>query len=153
MPHTIRVGQSGNPVTYNLTQTQSFSVETVTATIDTTGATPFVESGCDVIYRDDAGLLIARSRSSLTIPQNALVTITFAPWLPDTRELGNQDVSYTNQTGLCATTLPPGGSVAVQSTDTGAVIKGFQMWVESVEDGASELAGVGRWAYVPGPGA
>lgn len=156
MPYTIRVGKTGNAITYTLSQVESFAVETVTATVDTTGVAFGVRSGCDVIYRDNAGLLIARSRSSLTLDDGGTVTITFAPWLPDTQELGNADTSFTNQTGLCATILPPGGSVTVQATDAAAIVRGFQMWVDAdVDAGAAadtEDEELGAWMFVPGPG-
>ena len=74
MPHTIFVGKNGNPVTYNIGLNQSFSVEPLAATIDTTGMVGGTLTQCDVIFKDNAGLLIARSRSSDTLCQLALAS-------------------------------------------------------------------------------
>lgn len=157
MAHSIFVGETGNPVTYNLSGAQSFAVESLNADVDTNAIAPATETACDVIYRDNAGLLIARTRSSFTLQQGGVVSITFAPNLPDTNELNNNLAGFTNTTGLCATTLPPGGSVTVQPVDPLAIVKGFRMWVDSAVDEQGEAereeAKFGRWALVPGPGA
>jgi hypothetical protein len=153
VPHTILVGKQGNSVTYNIAAVESFAIESLSAEIDTTAVTPGVESYCDVIFEDNAGLLIARSRSSKTLPDGGTVTITFAPWLPDTLELGLEGDGYVNTTGLCATTLPAGGSVTVAVSDPAAVVKGFRMWVEDSLDEGAGAAQFGPWALVPGAGA
>jgi hypothetical protein len=154
VPYTILKSGSANALTYNLSGLQSFEIESLNATLDTTGMVLNTNTACDVIYRDNAGLLIARSRSSVTIPFGSTVTMTFAPSLPDTQELSNVGFGYVNTSGLCATTLPPNGSVTVQPVDPLAVVKSFRMWVEDAVDaegaGNAYLATLGPWALVPG---
>jgi hypothetical protein len=139
MPHTINVGGSGNALTYNLGAAQSFSVESLTATLDFTASVLGPTTAWDVIFRDNAGLLIARSRSSNTVDLGLIYTATASPWLPDTQELGNAALDNVVTTGLCATTLPPGSSVTVQIVDPGGVVTGFRMWVEDAGAGIAGL--------------
>jgi hypothetical protein len=151
--HTIVVGGTANALTYNIGAAQSISIEAVNATIDTTGMALGTTTSVDVIFRDNAQLLVSRSRSSRTLGENATYAITFAPWLPDTYELGNAGVGYVITSGLCATTLPAGGSVTVQPVDPLAIVKGFRMWVEDEEGGSSGTVEIGDFMLVPGPGA
>ena len=66
----------------------------------------------------------------------------------------HQKTGLVNTTGLCATTLPPQGSVTVQATDPAAIVKGFRMWVEDANlDGAGNFKGnlaLGPYLLVPG---
>jgi len=164
LPYMINVGGTGNPLTYSLPGALSFHVESITATVDTAGSSAGSGVSCDAILRDNAGLLIARSRSSASLVTPAVATlpaylneVTFAPRLPDTFELGIQFDGLIVTTGLTDTLLPPGGSVTIQSADTGSIVKGFHMWVENVEDDSVLIAGerdkFGPWALVPGPNA
>jgi hypothetical protein len=149
--HMIVKGGTGNRLTYTLTQTQSFALEALSADIDTTAAGS--DSSCDAILRDNAGLLIARCRSSVSLKAGQTMVMTFAPELPDTETLLNILGADVITSGLAATTLPPGGSVAVQVSDPAATVTQMRLWVEDVEDGSGELEAFGAWAYVPGPGA
>jgi hypothetical protein len=160
----IAVGGTGNPLTYHLNGTQSFHIESIVANVDTAASLAGGGVTCDAILRDDAGLLIARSRSSASLVTPAVATlssylneVTFAPELQDTYELGIQFAGLAITTGLTDTLLPPGGSVTVQSADAASIVRGFGMWVEDALDApgavAAEMALVGPWSYVPGPGA
>jgi len=154
VPRMILVSGSANALTYNLSGLQSFNVEAVNATIDTTGMAPATLTQCDVIFKDPTGLVFARCRSSNTLQNGVTVTITFAPHLPDTQELGNLFIGNVSTTGLCDTILPPLGSVTVQPVDPLAVVKGFRMWVEDVNLGGDQnFTGdlqLGRYLLVPG---
>lgn len=157
MPRMVIRNGSANALTYALGQAQALVVEAISADVNTTAVAPGTASYCDAIYRDQAGFLIARSRSSVTLADGGIVTMTFAPWLPDTNELGNAFVGYVNTTGLCATTLPPGATVTVQVSEAAAFITQIRLWVEDAEDAGGsfddEDAAHRRFMLVPGPGA
>lgn len=155
MAHMIVVGGNANALTYNLPQIESFHLESLSADVDCTAAGG--DSSCDAILRDNAGLLIARCRSSVTLRQGQLVVMTFAPELPDSETLQNFFGSDVITSGLADTILPPGGSVAVQVSDAAARITQMRLWVDADADAAGafdDAASVlGAFMLVPGPGA
>jgi hypothetical protein len=144
-------GGTGNALTYNLPQTQMLHVEAISADVDCSAAG--ADSVCDAIYRDNAGLLIARARSSQSLVAGSVYTVTFAPNLPDSQTLLNFFPGTVVTTGLPDTILPGGGSIRVQVQDAAANVTQVRLWVDDVEDGSGELETFGAWAYVPGPGA
>jgi hypothetical protein len=148
-------GGNANGLTYNLTLSQSFHLESISADVDCTAAVS--DSSCDAILRDNAGLLIARCRSSTSLRLGTQVVMTFAPELPDSETLLNIFGSDVITSGLADTILPEGGSVRVQVSDPAARITQMRLWVENVEDDSAAAAGLaskfGKWALVPGPGA
>lgn len=155
MPRLIVIGGTANALSHTLTGSERLHVEAISADIDTAGAGG--DSAIDAVFTDQSGLLIGRSRSSTTFPAGQVMELTFAPDLPDTAEVGNTGLGQKQTTGLIDTVLPPQSKITVQGVDPGVLITQLRIWAENVDDSetaiAGELAGVGRWAYVPGPGA
>lgn len=110
----------------------------------------------DVLYRDPGGVLIAQSRSSAALVAPVVYEVTFAPFLPDSNETSSIFLGRQAQSGLVATSLPPGATVTVSLDVANVTVTQMRIWVEDEgadvgADDAGALAG-GRWAYVPGPG-
>lgn len=155
MPRLIVLRSQTNSVTYLVDGIDPLHIEAVSADIDASAVVS--PTFGDVIFTDASGLLIARSRSSASITGFAPFTMTWAPELPDTTTLGNSFLSTVLTTGLADTILPPGTVVTVTCPDAAAIITEARLWVDTVSDVAGdqgdETLDVGRWAYVPGPGA
>jgi hypothetical protein len=147
-------GGNAQTLTYTLTLVESFRVASISADVNTTAS--LSDSSCDAILRDNAGQLIARSRSSQTLRLGQLIVMTFAPNLPDSETLQNVLGSDVITSGLADTLLPPGGSVAVSVSDAAARITQMRIWAEDAAEGGTtledELETLGRWMFVPGTG-
>lgn len=150
----VRNGTTSS-VTYRLSGDELLHVESVSADVDATGAGGAFSA--DVAFLDPSGFLIARSRSSASLGIAPVWEVTLAPDLPDTQELNNAGLSSVITSGLADTVVPPNGSIVVSVTDAGAIVTQARLWVDTVSDvtgdAGDETAGVGRWAFVPGPGA
>lgn len=155
MPRLIVLNGTGPSVTYTLGGIDELRLESVSADIDTTaaGGTSFA----DVIYRDAAGFLLARSRSSNSLLAGSLQEMTWAPDLPDSILLNNIGLSDVLTTGLADTLIPPRGTVTVTVSDAAAIVRQARLWVDSaLRDATSsvdEALVALPWAFVPGPGA
>lgn len=155
MPRMILGSRSGNGQTYTLGGTQSLHIESVSLTVDTTAAAS--SSYVDVQFLAPNGALIAQSRTSQNVSQNEVATVTLAPDLPDTAELGLGFIGNVNTSGLVETVLPPLCTVTATASDPAAIVTAMRLWVDDVIDDQTaaddEAATLGNWALVPGAGA
>lgn len=155
MPRMILGSRSGNAQTYRLGGTQMVRIESVSLTIDTTGAGS--SSYAVVTFQTQDGQTLGTSQTSPFIDVNEIATVTLAPNLPDTITLSDEDISNLNQSGLVDTILTPLCTVTATASDPGAIVTAMRLWVDDVTDDQTaaddEAATLGNWALVPGAGA
>lgn len=155
MPRMVIGARAGNAQTYTLGGVQTFHIETVSLTVDCTGAG--ASSLVTVSFLAPNGAVIATSESSGFLDPGTVYTATLAPNLPDTFAIGLEDVTNIYTSGLVDTTLPPLCTVTASASDPGAVVTSMRLWVDDVVDDEiaadDEATRLGNWALVPGPGA
>lgn len=127
----------GGPGVYTLAGVDTFTVELLSADVDTTGAGNPTQVQVDLT--DPTGLLLARVRSVAMIDPGIIGQATFGPALVDSASLP-PPVSGTNiQAALFGTIVQPLCTITVTATEPGALITQVRLWVNDATDAPGEV--------------
>src|SRR5438477_7325953 len=119
-PSAIRVPGSGsNVLSYQVAAGASLRIEAIAVDADASAAG---NSTITCSYLDPSGLTVAESSTRNAIPSGTLCEVTFAPFLPDTADVGAAANEAQLQTGLVATTLSGHSTVRLETLDAPGIL-------------------------------
>jgi hypothetical protein len=116
----VRPGSGATSIGYQFSSDEFAQLESLSADVDTTAAGASVQ--VEATLADQAGVVVARSRTGAALDTGLQGQATFAPGLSDTSTFPATASTQQIQTALWEGTLPEQAIVTVEALDAGAIV-------------------------------
>jgi hypothetical protein len=122
---TTVAGNGTNQLGYVLAAGETMQIEAIAVDAD---ATASGGSTVSVRYLAPSGEVIADSTTAAQLVGGTVSEVTFAPFLPDSADVGTIAGETQLQTGLVLTELPGKSTVHIEATDASVILTAARIW-------------------------